>query len=96
VVMMMNVDQQQIVLAVCLYQIEKIKHIKREKFLISHVRFSHECCANFIRSDKKEKAKEKYEGKKTRKELDELFSLLLLTSSFSSSRFFGTLQYLMK
>ena len=66
---------QQIELAVCLYQI-KISRIyrgkrererrreKEKKFLISHVRFNHECCANFIRHRKKEEYGEKREREK--------------------------------
>ena len=43
----------------------------REKFPIFYVRFSHECYANFISSDKKEKAKEKYEENEEEEEEEE-------------------------
>ena len=88
---------QQIELAVCLYQI-KINRIYREReeekeenFVISHVRFNHECYANFIRNRKKEKYEEKSVcvGEREREKigLDELSLLLLLTSSFLPSCF---------
>ena len=46
---------------VCLYQIEdEGMDREEENFPIFHVRFSYECGANFISSDKEEKAEEKY------------------------------------
>ena len=66
--------------------------------MISHVRFNHECCANFIKDrKKKEKAEEKYKREREReKELDELFSFAILDAVTLVVLFFRTLQYLMK